>query len=389
MPERGPITARYLANLLRAYAADPIEGEEFVPLLEIGLPDPTGQLEGLRIAGRRLLPPTRPLRSAALTVDPFVTRGAAVAAGRGARPGAVYHVVGANLPLASNLPVVATLLDLAPWELPHVYQANPSSQFGERLRARLLRDARLIVGSKSVAVAAERKLHVPASRIHVVPLAASPAAAACRGHAGAMAGAVAAERKLLGLPERYLLLATRYDARADIPTLLDALGALASRPRPASLPAGVPWPPALLAAGTGLDDHAALARAATRRGAGEGLFHAPRLSEVRQATLMAGAWALVHPAVSDAAGAAAVDAIACGTPVVASGVGALPEVVGGAGLLVEPRDPERMARAVETIWTDGALRAKLAGAAVSRARGLPDWPEVARLTRAVYAAALG
>ncbi len=386
-PERAPITARYLGNLLTAFAAEPVEGEDFVVLLQIGLPDPTAGLAGLPIAGRRLLPPTKMLRSAALTVDPFILRGASLAAGGGAA-GTVYHVAGSSLPLASRLPLVATLLDLAPWELPHVYQSNPSAHFGERLRARILHDATVITGSQAVAERASRLLHLRPASLRVVPLAPGHAFAAVRAHARTLASNVAAERKLIGLPERYLLLAGRYDARADVPTFLDALAALSAQPRPEALPEGVAWPPAVLAAGAGPEDQVALARAAARRGLGEGLYFAPQLSEERLATLMAGARAVVRPAVSDATGMAAIDALACGTPVVASSVGALPEAVGAAGVLVEARDPRRMARALETVWTDDSLHAQLHRAALDQTKRRPDWAEVAALTRAVYAEVL-
>jgi len=72
--------------------------------------------------------------------------------------------------------------------------------------------------------------------------------------------------------------------------------------------------------------------------------------------------------------------------VVASAVGALPEVVGAAGVLVEARDPARMARAIEAIWTDDALHRRSRDAAASLARERPTWAEIARMTRGVYAA---
>ena len=90
------------------------------------------------------------------------------------------------------------------------------------------------------------------------------------------------------------------------------------------------------------------------------------------ASLVAGARAAVHPAVSEAAALPILDALAAGTPVVASAVGALPEVVGPAGLLVEPRDADRLAHALRAAWADdrvhrgiadGRGRAHRAGAA--------------------------
>ena len=111
-------------------------GESFAFLLGSDLDDPTERFGRLEVVGRRQLPPTRLLRSGAMTVDPFVLRGAAVGAAwraeRGGAAGAVYHAVGGGpLPIASGLPLVVTLLDLAPWELPERVPALG----GEPLRA--------------------------------------------------------------------------------------------------------------------------------------------------------------------------------------------------------------------------------------------------------------
>jgi glycosyltransferase involved in cell wall biosynthesis len=60
--------------------------------------------------------------------------------------------------------------------------------------------------------------------------------------------------------------------------------------------------------------------------------------------------------------------------------------VGPAGLLVEPRDPDRLAVALSTIWADDAVHGGLAAIARERAEGEPrTWADVAHETRAVYA----
>jgi glycosyltransferase involved in cell wall biosynthesis len=67
-------------------------------------------------------------------------------------------------------------------------------------------------------------------------------------------------------------------------------------------------------------------------------------------------------------------------------VGALPEIVGSAGILVEPRDPRRLAAALATTWIDETVYAHLAGIARDRARtDRRTWRDVARETRDVYA----
>ena len=94
-PERAPTTAIYLGELLRAFDAQPIPGESFALMLQAGLDDPTQSLDGLDVVGRRLLPPTRLLRAGAMTVDPFLLRGASLGAGwraeRSGAVGAIYH----------------------------------------------------------------------------------------------------------------------------------------------------------------------------------------------------------------------------------------------------------------------------------------------------------
>jgi len=81
----------------------------------------------------------------------------------------------------------------------------------------------------------------------------------------------------------------------------------------------------------------------------------------------------------------AIEALAAGTPVIASAVGALPEIVGGAGILVEPRDPARLASAISAAWTDEDLWTRLRADALTRSGpGQRTWADVARATRVVY-----
>jgi len=405
-PDRAPVTAAYLDALLAAYDAEPLAGESFAFLLQSDLDDPTERFSHLTVVGRRMLPPTRLLRSGALTIDPFLLGGASLGAAwraeRQGAAGAVYHAVGGAVPLFSRIPTVVSLLDLAAWELPHAFQRGATVRFGQRLRAQLLRDAAaIIVGTDAVAGAARRLLRIRRDRIHVVRLAprdefraaaARNAGAAADGSAGRWSEGTGedhrAERERLGLPARYFVYSGRYDARHDLATLLRALADLAAAGRPAVLPDDVPWPPRVLLVGAPPDDRAALARAAAREGVGDTLAYAPTLEPARLATLVAGARAALMPVVSEAAGLPAIEALAAGTPVVASAVGALPELVGPAGILVEPRDAGRLGVALATIWADDRVHRGLAAAAREHSEtDRRTWLDVARETRAVYAAA--
>jgi glycosyltransferase involved in cell wall biosynthesis len=397
-PERAPVTAAYLDGLLSGLDASPVPGESFAFLLASDLDDPTTRFSRLEVVGRRLMPPTRLLRSASLAVDPFLLRGASLGAGwrieRGGAAGVVYHAAAAAIPLGSGFPVVVTLLDLAPWELPRTYQRSSTSRFGQRLRGRLVRDAAaVIVGTEAVGRSARTLLHVRRARLRTIPLAPRPvyrpSAADARGGRPGSGGAARAERERLGLPPRYLVYAGRYDARQDLATLLRALGLLAAAGRPAALAAGEAWPPRVCLLGATPDDRASLARVAAREGVGELLAYTPRLSPERAAALVAGARAALLPVLSEAAGLAAIEALAAGVPVVASAVGPLPEIVGAAGIVAEPKDPERLAAAISTAWTDDAVHERLVDAALARSATMPTWRDVAERTRGVWADVAG
>jgi glycosyltransferase involved in cell wall biosynthesis len=78
--------------------------------------------------------------------------------------------------------------------------------------------------------------------------------------------------------------------------------------------------------------------------------------------------ALVSPSLNEGFGLPLLEAMACGAPVLAGNTGAQPEVVGDAGLLVDPYRTEVIAEAMEAIWDDGALRTELRRRSLERAR---------------------
>jgi glycosyltransferase involved in cell wall biosynthesis/GT2 family glycosyltransferase len=87
-------------------------------------------------------------------------------------------------------------------------------------------------------------------------------------------------------------------------------------------------------------------------------------------------------------GRVVVEAMACGVPVVASDSGALPDVVGDAGLLVPPGDADALGKTLQALLEDTTQRRELAERGLVRARQA-SWPEVARAYRALYEEAVG
>jgi len=80
------------------------------------------------------------------------------------------------------------------------------------------------------------------------------------------------------------------------------------------------------------------------------------------------------------------EAMSCGTPVIASNSGALPEIVGGdgAGILVPPGDPPALAAAIKRLLGDTPLRRSMGQAARKRVEETFSWEAAARKTLEVY-----
>jgi len=102
--------------------------------------------------------------------------------------------------------------------------------------------------------------------------------------------------------------------------------------------------------------------------------------------LLSGATAFVLPSLYEGFGLPVLEAMACGTPVIAANVSSLPEVVGDAGLLVDPLDSDALAATMQRLVQDAALGEDLRQRGLARAR-LFSWPRSAQETLAVLEAA--
>jgi glycosyltransferase involved in cell wall biosynthesis len=103
--------------------------------------------------------------------------------------------------------------------------------------------------------------------------------------------------------------------------------------------------------------------------------------------LMSGALALAFPSLYEGFGLPALEAMACGTPVLTSTTSSMPEVVGDAGLLVDPLDVNAISAGLTRLVRDDALRAGLRQRGLARAATF-TWERAARETLAVLRAAV-
>lgn len=111
------------------------------------------------------------------------------------------------------------------------------------------------------------------------------------------------------------------------------------------------------------------------------------VTDERRQRLYREASMLVVPSFDEGFGITAVEAMTLGVPVIAARRGALPEVVGDAGLLVDPEDHGALADAMAHVLWDAAARRRLAEAGVQRAAGF-TWEASAISLQDAYRAAV-
>jgi glycosyltransferase involved in cell wall biosynthesis len=103
-------------------------------------------------------------------------------------------------------------------------------------------------------------------------------------------------------------------------------------------------------------------------------------------SLYAGSLGLAFPSLYEGFGLPALEAMACGAPVLTSATSSMPEVVGEAGLLVDPLDVDAIAAGLARLADDPSLRCELGRRGLAQAAGF-TWERAARETLAVLHAA--
>jgi glycosyltransferase involved in cell wall biosynthesis len=287
------------------------------------------------------------------------------------------HVPYWSGPLRSPLPIVVTVHDLIPLILP-AYRGGVLARLYTGLAAAGARGAAAVITDSEAARSdILHHLGLPAERVHAIHLAAGEPFRPLPPD-----DLQAAIHEKYNLPDRFVLYLGGYDVRKNVATLLQAM--------------------TYVREGTGGDVPLVLAgrmpeRPSPRFSDVQGMIDTGDLGDVVRTigwveeddapALYALASVFAFPSHYEGFGLPALEAMACGTPVVAADVSSLPEVVGDAGYLVDPNDARAMAGAILAILLQDDLAGDLSRLGLAQAANF-SWAKTAAETVAVYEAVL-
>ncbi|MEA2625846.1 MAG: hypothetical protein QOD06_1891 [Candidatus Binatota bacterium] len=278
-----------------------------------------------------------------------------------------------DAPATMSVPYVVTVLDLIPHRLPDLYvQGKSRARFrlGRWLERRALRRARgLIAISEHTRRDLVSLLRIPEERIAVTPL-------GIDAHlAPAPEAAIAALCRRHQLSPGYLLYVGGIDRRKNVPFLLEVMRLLLEK-RPET---------ELVLAGNYRDDpdYPELIGRIQRSGLERAIRLLGFVAEDELAALYSAAAVFVFPSLYEGFGLPPLEAMACGSPVVAADRTSLGEVLSPAAVLADPTDAGGFARAVLSVIDVPSRRRELSEAGRRRAADF-TWETTARATLEAY-----
>ncbi len=259
-----------------------------------------------------------------------------------------------GLPIACPVPAIATLHDLCFLVLPETFTPRMRAYFRVALPASARRAKMVLTISEASKRALMERFGVPAAKIRVVPAAVAEEFVPVT-DAGKLRGVLAR----YGLPAEFILYVGTLEPRKNVVRLIQACQLLWQERR-------LELPLVIVGRRGWLSE--SIFDTVREGGSGARIIFPGYVAREDLPALYSAARVFVYPSLCEGFGMPPLEAMACGTAVVASTSTSLPEVLGDAALLVNPLDVDALAQAIEAVVRDAALRERLRAAGLARAR---------------------
>lgn len=277
------------------------------------------------------------------------------------------------------IPTIVTIHDVIGLRLP-AYRASPAVQAYMRLVARAAKHATMVVAvSEHCKGDIIETLGLPEERVRVIR-----EAPVMQFHRVTEQERLAEIREKYGLSERFVLNVGGIDQRKNIAGLVGAFAAVYHELGEPDLQLFIAGDPQRLGSSPLFPDWRPLA---ATFGIAANVLCAP-VDEDDLPVLYSATSCFAFASVYEGFGLTPLEAMACGAPVVCSDRTSLPEVVGSAGILANPEDPDAFGAAIKRVLTSAQLREDLGARGMARVKQF-SWDRVAVETSALYAEVAG
>jgi len=279
-----------------------------------------------------------------------------------------WHTQSSSFFLNRNVKKILTIHDLIPLLYPESYSRNLARRWNTSLKLIINRADHLIAVSQKTKEDCIEYLNIPPENITVIP----------NGYSNAFHPITNGEKVKKHIEstynlDKYILFIGRVEARKNLTTLIKAFHKLkkSGLSHKLAIIGGMGW------------QHEEVLREIKRLDLQSEVVFPGYVPEEDLVKFYNAADLFVYPSLYEGFGLPPLEAMACGTPVVTSNTSSLPEVVGDAGIMVDPMDVDALADSMQRVLTDDALHEKLRNMGITKAQEF-SWEKTAHETWQVY-----
>lgn len=278
-----------------------------------------------------------------------------------------WHTQSSSFFLNRNVKKILTIHDLIPLLYPESYSRNLARRWNTSLKLIINRADHLIAVSQKTKEDCIEYLNIPPENITVIPNGYSDAFHPINGEK------VKKHIESTYNLDKYILFIGRVEARKNLTTLIKAFHKLkkSGLSHKLAIIGGMGW------------QHQEVLREIKRLDLQSEVVFPGYVPEEDLVKFYNAADLFVYPSLYEGFGLPPLEAMACGTPVVTSNTSSLPEVVGDAGIMVDPLDVDALADSMHRVLTEDALHENLRNMGIARAQEF-SWEKTARKTWQIY-----